>query len=452
MKFLDTLKNPVLIKRQTNPILNHSGSESASMTSSPSSGIPTTPTSNSTSAESSFGTNQKSFQEVPLEVFQASKPFHTLLKAQSSREYYEWSYNEDEVQNENDTLWYVSDGERKERIKKLILIGSRVTVEHDDSTIFTLNLIDTKSTRSNMQLYSDRIQVNDPNISLICTNANELVILENLIALSIFEHFSIYKSLTGTVISSLGLRMPDMHLILNSQFNFKDWCEIYIEGRGWVKAWCHINKKSKMTDNYEPKGKYQIKFYKDNKSADTSVKANLLCYIPDVDYIQDIILYNPSQGPESNVSMFLNELNSIKILGDVRFPESTVPKKKMFSPKRSVSTGSVKLDSFETDHKGLLIRPIAHHGLLHLEALIKFVIPMMDVTRKYGRPSHFKTSREDKESLMFGLPRLPNTEYFKNETIASFITELQQPDSNDLQCFAMASISEYLHNQMQTSS
>ncbi|KAM3164803.1 hypothetical protein ACU8KH_00554 [Lachancea thermotolerans] len=65
----------------------------------------------------------------------------------------------------------------------------------------------------------------------------------------------------------------------------------------------------------------------------------------------------------------------------------------------------------------LLIKPIPHSGVTHLESLIRAALPMMGCLSLYGRPVHFKNTREDIDSLLFALPKLPVIDYFAAEEL-----------------------------------
>ena len=408
------------------------------------------------------------FKELPSELFQNIRPLLIILKAQNQKVYYNWTLHNS---FDKDLQWKIhyTNG-TTENLLSLSLIGSQINIiTRNKRTKYLLPLINCNSTLSNFQIFNDNLNFIEPNIVLSCNNTKQFNFLTNLCSLSIFENVSIYKALTGTVISTMGLHLPDINIILHSQYNFKDWCEIYIEGRGWIKAWCHINRKLTTNDNsnsnksssrnnknkHKLKGKCQIKIYKDIKSNDPTSISNLICYIQDCDFVQDVFFYN--QFPNFDDSQqFIQNLNSIKILGDVRFNNSTTVFDDkgitMFSPKRNVSTSSIKSDSnvnFVLRHDGIIIRPIAHKGLPHLDSMIKFIIPIFDITRKYGRPNHFNVSKMDKDSLMFGLPKLPQTNYFEIKDVAQLLCDkdiLQSCDDiDDPLTYSMAWVTEYLN-------
>ncbi|SMN18476.1 similar to Saccharomyces cerevisiae YJL016W Putative protein of unknown function [Maudiozyma saulgeensis] len=462
MKFFSGLRKPVIIKRKNSVATEVSQTDSSrSNSSSASPRIPSTPASLAQSTSSS-STNQLNFQELSDDVIVSSIPMMKIINSQFEKKYFEWNKQNDA------TVWICSVADQEDRtIEKVSLVGTTFYLELEDQTKTSFPLIGEFSTDSNIIFNEDYIMFLDPVVSIRCENNQLLNSLQKLMALSLFEHFAVYKSLTGSLISSIGLRMPDINMILNSQFNFKDWCEIYIPEEGWVRSWCHINKMSKKSDKYEPKGKYQIKFYRHNKSASPNSNANLICYIPDSNYVQDIFFYNATennQTPTSNPTEFLNNIKTVKLVGDVLYPEETptlrTPStsssitKQLISPKRDVSTKAVKpskSSTFRTKKNGVLIRPLAHHGLSHFDAMIKFIIPMMDVTRKYGRPTQFIATTNEINSLMFGLPKLPNTNYFKDSELETIINDKQMEylESNETLAYSMNWISEHLKEAFQ---
>ena len=443
-------KNSVAVTETSNSDVSTSNSSSVSPR------IPSTPTSLAQSTTSS--TSSTFYQELPQDTIMATIPMIRILGSQLQKTYFEWDKDTDS------TVWTckVENQEEDRTIEKLSLLGTTLYLDLSDQTKTSIPLLTEFGAESNVEFTEDTITFNDPSVVITCESNAILVSLQKMMALSYFEHTSVYKSLTGSLISSMGLRMPDINMILKSTFNFKDWCEIYVPGEGWVRSWCHINTMSKRTDKYEPKGKYQIKFYRDNKSNSPSAKANLICYIPDTSYVQDIFFYNPDSSVQptvNNSADFLNNLRTIKLVGDVSYTQdvpslrspstSSSITKQLISPKRDVSTKIVKeskSSSFRTEKKGLLIRPLAHRGLSHFDAMIKFIIPMMDITRKYGRPTQFIATTNNSKSLMFGLPKLPNTSYFKDAELEALMNErgMEYLEDKESLAYSITWISQYL--------
>ncbi|EHN01702.1 YJL016W-like protein [Saccharomyces cerevisiae x Saccharomyces kudriavzevii VIN7] len=473
MGFLNSLKKPVNIKSSLPKF-----SRSTAFTS------------------SSHPISSRSFQELPPELFAITKPIFKLLQAQANKVYFQSS--------EVEAVWDIKDSSGHVfEAKSISLVGSRIIVADSSVGVMDVAIIDSPSNMNQCEISSvgEFLQFNNGLLSVACSDFALLEKFKRLCMISIFEFVSIYKALTGTVISSYGLRMSDMHIILNSPFNFKDWCEIYLDGQGWVKVWCHIDKVSKSSNSksnsdHDTKGKYQIRFFRDDKS--TSSK-NCVFFIPDNEYVQDVFFYNAdSAEPSKNMNEFFQRLQMIKLVGNVRFcgdtdlndimdngsinssanngsgdsssaalnnesPSTTPKSRTFFSPKghkrnsshvSSLTSRSTKkpITNFTTRTNGLLIRPLPHHGVHHLEAMIRFIIPLMDCARLYGRPVQFKTDRTDVDSLMFGLPKLPSVDYFAQEEIVHLMTQefnpLKEKDTDDTMALAMSRFSSYLQERM----
>lgn len=237
MGFLNSLKKPVNIKSSLPKF-----SRSTAFTS------------------SSHPISSRSFQELPPELFAITKPIFKLLQAQANKVYFQSS--------EVEAVWDIKDSSGHVfEAKSISLVGSRIIVADSSVGVMDVAIIDSPSNMNQCEISSvgEFLQFNNGLLSVACSDFALLEKFKRLCMISIFEFVSIYKALTGTVISSYGLRMSDMHIILNSPFNFKDWCEIYLDGQGWVKVWCHIDKVSKSSNSksnsdHDTKGKYQIRF------------------------------------------------------------------------------------------------------------------------------------------------------------------------------------------------
>lgn len=430
----------------TSPHLSSSSTMSATTNSS-------SPPSTTSGLETFIGKNMfnnldlMTFDELPSTLNKNLKPLLFIARSLNKKKYYIYRIDDNTARDK----WQVHYANGiAQTIQEIRLVGTTLSFTVNDTfQNFTIPIIDPKNGCANFQLFDDNLAIKDPNIALSINNTKQLNYLCELLTIAIFENISMFKAITATVISTMGLYIPDIKIILSPQFNFKDWCEIYIEGQGWVKSWCHINKRNTLKGKFEPKGKYQIKFYKDNKSADPTSPSNLICYISDIDYVQDVFFYN--QNPDDyNDDTFMTNLNTIKILGDVKFNNSPTKLRErkssnIFPVKRDISTSAIsekKSLDIDIQHTGLLIRPLAHNGLPHVDSMIKFIIPIFDVTRKYGRPEGFSNSKDDINSLMFGLPRLPNYNFFNKDEIKKILHDdrfanINKKEINDFLSFAM---------------
>lgn len=455
MHLLTSLRSSVSISRQS-PSPKSSARD-----------LPTTPVEpiNEDDSFTSGSSTPAAFQSLPQDLLDGMKPALVLLQAQACKRYFSWTYDSSKQE-----LWQMTSNEKPDRflsLQSLCLVGTKLVVEGQDFERYEVSLVEENDNigRCGVEASGQVLSLNGGQMILTCTDPLSLTNLEKFSLLSIFEYSSLFKSITGTVISGLGLQLSDMPVVLSSAFNYKDWCEVYLKDEGWVKVWCHIDKVSRRNSGEHREGRCQIKFYRDKKS--TSSK-NLVCFIPDCEYVQDLFFYRDCRFStpdvlQLGVDAFLEQLNSIKVVGNVCFPQegfsqsnrsrssssisffmnndnrksssvmasptSSTSRLKMLSPSRGHQRkrSEVSLDSHHsnykdldnciTDPKGLLIRPLAHRGVHWLEAMIRMVVPMMDCAHLYGRPAHFKTERTDPESLMFGFPRLPVVNYFANEEL-----------------------------------
>lgn len=111
---------------------------------------------------------------------------------------------------------------------------------------------------------------------------------------------------------------------------------------------------------------------------------------------------NNSTDMNSNFSHPLHQrVTSIDTtVSDNSFSNSKTPKK--LSKKDLVKTHLV------------YIIPESHPSVKPCEIMLRMLIPVLNSFSLYGRPTKFISSRTDKNSLLFGLPQLPNTYYLNN--------------------------------------
>lgn len=403
------------------------------------------------------------------------KPLLILITSQEKKKYLEWT---------NLHMYYKTGKQPPIPVSKILIIGTNLHISllpnsKNDNDNILINICSTEYV--SLEIQENQLKFSS-GIYLTGDDYSRLVQLVNTIKLVQFERLSLFKCLTASVISNVGIQMLDIHLILNSTYSFKDWCYIYI-GDEWVKSWVHIDKISK---NKDLTTKCQVKFFYDNKS---STKKNLICYITDCSAIDDLFftmdhslklpdintnsfqdLLNKGLNNEDALNAYLTNLTTLQFIGGVRWPK----KKRDTSRSRSSSlswiskssknqplSDAVIEPSIDTDlqqinddcstisskisnnkHKrntsfasntsmifhpstnddftitnGLFIKPIPHTGIHHLESMIRFIIPMMNCLKLYGRPKEFKTERGDLLSLSFGLPKLPVVDFFAKEEL-----------------------------------
>lgn len=407
------------------------------------------------------------------------QPLLTLLNLQSNKSYYEGSIA-------SGMLVRFSDNEGME-VERISLIGTSLKfyLKNDSMNTFenqvaelNINVLWEHSIEENDDSYG--LEFTGSAFSFLCTDHMYVKQLSKAISLAQFEYGSLWKALTASIISLMGFKISDIHLILNNNYSFKDWCFIKVRNE-WVKAWCHIDKRSKVG---ESKGKLRIKFYKDDKSTS---KKNLICYISDASGVEDVFLgtepgrsidHNEgnwdldqlktmSQSGVSSVTTMetvLASVTTVGIIGRVHWTKDSLtdsptssrsrssslvwapksPRKRVVSMgersahkhsrnvsliSTSSSTQNFDDDDFELTNERFLFKPVPHSGVYHLETIIRFLIPLFDCLQLYGRPTAFKFEREDVDSLSFGLPRLPTIDYFSYDELLT-LQNMVIPDSD----------------------
>lgn len=69
----------------------------------------------------------------------------------------------------------------------------------------------------------------------------------------------------------------------------------------------------------------------------------------------------------------------------------------------------------------IYIIPESHASVKPCEIMLRLMIPILNSFSLYGRPHRFISSRTDKNSLLFGLPQLPNIYYLNNKSSLDLI-------------------------------
>ncbi|ODV95129.1 hypothetical protein PACTADRAFT_49878 [Pachysolen tannophilus NRRL Y-2460] len=68
-----------------------------------------------------------------------------------------------------------------------------------------------------------------------------------------------------------------------------------------------------------------------------------------------------------------------------------------------------------------LLIPEIHPSVKQFDTMFRLLIPILNTFKLYGRPAKFLSQRQEKESLLFGLPQLPHTEYLDSITAIKLV-------------------------------
>ncbi|ONH73689.1 Protein SKG3 [Pichia kudriavzevii] len=123
-----------------------------------------------------------------------------------------------------------------------------------------------------------------------------------------------------------------------------------------------------------------------------------------------IISRSNSRSNSRNHRRLLSVDTSLSIdttVSDSSFSNSKVPKK-------------LHKKSILKTHLVYLI-PESHPSVKPCEIMLRLLIPLLNSFTLYGRPAKFISSKTDKNSLLFGLPQLPNTYYLSTSSAEQLV-------------------------------
>ncbi|CCE65136.1 hypothetical protein TPHA_0J03170 [Tetrapisispora phaffii CBS 4417] len=344
----------------------------------------------------------------------------------------------------------------------------------------------------NVFLNLDSNSVTFEDMAVTYTNCQKLY---NTVLVSNFESISAQKYLTGILISKFGLQLNDIHILLNSKnkFNYKDWCYIKLNGSNeYIKCWCHIDR-----DSNDERNGIKIKFYQEDKKS--LKKNNLIGFVDNLNVTDLFLNVSESNLEDDNATKYIESIDSVKILGTFKIVNSgsesisrsstssslnsdnvgnenpaeklhkrnismvsaiTQTSKNSFASKNSLSNLSIsssiqtekinkkKIDLNLINYKdGLIIKPIPHDGISHMDSLLRMLIPMIDCLKKYGRPDKFKIDKSDRESIMFALPSPNSTRIVDavlQEKFFNDFTLIDDNQNNSTAQISMNSVSDLL--------
>lgn len=196
--------------------------------------------------------------------------------------------------------------------------------------------------------------------------------------LSGFEYSSLQEAYTGALLSSKGSKLNGIRTLLaETKFRHEDWVRVrFGSGMPWKKCWTVITPPDMKKKKKEPLPG-TICFYEDRKKT----KKPPLAVITSA--WSTFAVY-----PEK--SILVNGSTLIKIEGTVSFMDAPEPK-----------------------DTSIFLMPEQHPGVQGFETLIRFLIPVLDVFKLYGRPKRLNADKGDMRSLLFGMPSLPRTQYLE---------------------------------------
>lgn len=258
------------------------------------------------------------------------------------------------------------------------------------------------------------------------------------IKLSNFEYIRLNESYTASLLSAKAAKLSDIHVVLaDTRFEHEEWCNIKLSySNQWRKLYCIITPYDKK--NWKGVKNGIISFYSSSRTS----KKNLVLTIPfiencfaiypnSIENIDDSTLlkingnfriYNEEYlltGEKKGSSASASSTNTPKIGRSRSNSIATNSSATVVSSNRHLRTGSMSSissnksisKSFEVKNDSIYIIPNSHNGVQNFETLIRFLIPIYDSFQLYGRPKRLISQKQDVNSLLFGLPQLPQVSY-----------------------------------------
>jgi CCR4-NOT transcriptional complex subunit CAF120 len=221
------------------------------------------------------------------------------------------------------------------------------------------------------------------------------------IRLSMFEHASLQELYTGSLIAGKGKHLNNIRAIMEkSKFRTEDWARVrFGAGTPWRRCWCVIDppdekefnrlqKSLKKKSSYDrpalPKG--DIKFYDTRKTK----KAMPIATITDA--YSAYAIY-PQSKP------LIEQSTLVKVEGKITIhsnPES-------------------KTEGF------VFVMPEVHPAVSGFEMMLRWLFPVYDNFRLYGRPERLIADAQATQGLMFAMPKERRYGYLDIIDVAALI-------------------------------
>lgn len=200
-----------------------------------------------------------------------------------------------------------------------------------------------------------------------------------------FEYRALQEAYTAALLSARGALLSDIRVILTeTKFDREDWVSVrFGAGMPWKRCFCVIKqskkKKRKKRDGIFGDGTLgEVMFFETEKH---SKKALPIATIKEADSIYAVYPRN---------YMVIDHSTMVKLDGQIVFDRKEGPRQ-----------------------CSIFMMPEQHSAVPGYDTMIRFIIPLLDSFRLYGRPKRLNADKTDPDSLLFALPVLPNVHYLE---------------------------------------
>ncbi|GAV27733.1 hypothetical protein PMKS-001201 [Pichia membranifaciens] len=354
------------------------------------------------------------------------------------------------------------------------LNGNDVTVELENSPTTIINICDCELTYNDEDIILTVLITNQSLMYFQFNTVDELNSVYSAVLLCKFEYQQLQEAYTGALLSSQAIHFSDIRTLLSPHNkNVKEeWCVIrfpflndkwircylVVQPQNKIEIYTHSSKAKKHLLSTITNGLSCYTIYPNDPS---QVQNNSLmrlyanCYI-NSDLLEVILNDDTISSTDENISLMnkkksrssrsrsnsrsrnnsFNRRLSVVSLRSSRSHDSNLSSSNDSSNlssahqhhQRISSVDTTISDSSFTNSKTpkklskksiakthlVYIIPESHASVKPCEISLRLLIPILNSYKLYGRPAKFISSRTDKNSLLFGLPQLPNT-YYLNE-------------------------------------
>ncbi|ODQ80247.1 hypothetical protein BABINDRAFT_166600 [Babjeviella inositovora NRRL Y-12698] len=207
-----------------------------------------------------------------------------------------------------------------------------------------------------------------------------------------FEHASLQKAYSATLLSSRGARLSDIaNLLAPRRYAHEEWLGIrFGAGSSWTRVFARV----------EPGKKARLLLYANDQN--TKKKKDIMATI---------------EGVSECYAVFPESLSAVDI--------STMMK---LRGRVTLSKGVTTLDVPQGVSTAIYVMPYPHPAVPGYDTLIRFFLPLLDAFNLYGRPARLISAKEDPLGLLFALPVLPRAHYLNPTDVHVDALGVVQPE------------------------
>lgn len=191
--------------------------------------------------------------------------------------------------------------------------------------------------------------------------------------LSQYESTALQEAYTGAFLASKGMQLGDIKVVLaNTKFDYKDWVSIRLGvGLPWLRYYAVISQSTKKGKAY---GRITL-FENDKKVKKKDIVATIIS-------TKSLYAVYPSSPA------LIDSSTLIRLEGNIQFGKDGEP-----------------------EERSIFIMPEKHNAVPGYDTIIRFLFPVMNAFKLYGRPHKLIPDKSDDKSLFFGLPASPHVYY-----------------------------------------